>query len=116
MATIAQGQDITERKRTEVLLRKANAEIEQFLYTGSHDLKSPLVTIQGFLSHMSDDAQAGRWDRMAAYIRRVQAASGRMVRLIDDLLKFSRIGRIAYEPAGIDLAAVLRDVVSAHVQ
>jgi signal transduction histidine kinase len=116
VATIAQGQDITDRKRSELLLRKANAEIEQFLYTASHDLKSPLVTIQGFLGYMANDTKAGRWDRMAAYTERVQAAAGRMARLIDDLLKFSHIGRIAYEPADIDLTELVGKVVSAHGQ
>ncbi|HVP13008.1 MAG TPA: PAS domain-containing sensor histidine kinase [Phycisphaerae bacterium] len=113
--------DITERRRSEVLLQKANvelgrrhAEMEELLYTVSHDLKSPLVTIQGFLGYLSQDAKSGRTDRLMDQVRRIQKASDRMARLLDELLNISRIGRVVGEPVLIDLGKLVREVVSAH--
>jgi signal transduction histidine kinase len=117
------GLDVSVRKRAEQSLRKVNAElarknadIEQLLYTVSHDLKSPLVTIQGFLGLLGSDAKAARLDRVLDYSQRVQNAANRMGRLLDDLLNFNRIGRVANEPVSINLTELVREVVSSHAQ
>jgi signal transduction histidine kinase len=96
-------------------LDRKRQEMEQLLYTVSHDLKSPLVTIQGFLGYVVSDAQAGRLDRLVGHCQRVQNAADRMVRLIDDLLGFSRIGRIAMVTSSVNLAELVRDVAASHV-
>jgi signal transduction histidine kinase len=60
----------------------------------SHDLKSPLVTIRGFLGYVEKDARDGDLTRLAADIDRIRGATDRMGQLLDDLLELSRTGRI----------------------
>ncbi len=94
-------QDITERKQAdaerEALIRELaakNAELERFTYTASHDLKSPLVTIRGFLSFLERDALEGNQEQLKADIQRIHRATERMGRLVDELLELSRVGRV----------------------
>jgi two-component system CheB/CheR fusion protein len=114
-------EDVTERKRAEeaVLmlnreLEEKNAEMEQFAYTVSHDLKSPLVTIRGFIGHVQRDVSEGRMDRVADYSQRIDGATGRMSRLIDNLLDLSRIGRVAAESSPIPLAETIQRICRTH--
>ena len=94
-------QDISERKRAEAerenLIRELegrNAELERFTYTVSHDLKSPLITIRGFLGFLQKDAQSGNTERLAADIKRIGDAADKMQRLLNELLELSRVGRL----------------------
>lgn len=93
--------DITEQKISKQLIDKyvkdlemKNAELERFTYTVSHDLKSPVITIKGFLGMIVKDAKEGRFDRMEKDIMRISNAADKMQELLDDLLNLSRIGRI----------------------
>ncbi|MCC6499450.1 MAG: PAS domain S-box protein [Anaerolineales bacterium] len=103
-------QDITERKRIEQeredLIRELeakNAELEQFTYTVSHDLKAPLITIKGFLGLLSQDTHDGNTERVASDVRRISDATDKMHNLLNDLLELSRIGRVMNEPLEVDL-------------
>jgi PAS domain S-box-containing protein len=97
-ATIAQGQDITDRKDVERELVRSNAELEQFAYVASHDLKEPLRMISGFLELLSVRYE-GKIDSEAdEFIRFAIDGAKRMNWLIEDLLQFSRIGRTAWKP------------------
>ena len=94
-------QDITERKKVEAereaLIRELeakNAELERFAYTVSHDLKSPLITIRGFLSFVEQDAESGNLERVRADLGRIRDAVDKMQRLLSELLELSRIGRV----------------------
>lgn len=94
-------EDITLRKKAEAEqklliqeLAHKNAELEQFTYTASHDLKSPLITIGGFLGFLEQDAIAGRVDRVQQDVSRIREAIQKMKRLLDELLELSRIGRM----------------------
>ncbi len=75
-------------------LEARNAELERFTYVVSHDLKSPLVTVRGFLSYVERDAKAGRPDRVESDLARIRAATDRMGQLLEDLLSLSRTGRV----------------------
>ncbi|MCC6612335.1 MAG: PAS domain S-box protein [Anaerolineae bacterium] len=99
------GIDITPRKRAEseresliVELEAKNAELERFTYTVSHDLKSPLITIRGFLGYLESDARNGNFERMSADIERIGNATVKMERLLNELLELSRIGRKTNPP------------------
>jgi signal transduction histidine kinase len=109
-------QDITERKRVEdererliSELERRNAELERFTYTVSHDLKSPLVTINGFLGYLESDAASGNMDRFKIDRQRIQGAVDRMRVLLDDLLELSRIGRLMNPPENISFEDIARD-------
>lgn len=93
--------DITKRKMTEAErenliadLEFKNAELERLTYTVSHDLKSPLVTIKGFLGYVQHDAATGNVGRLASDIQRISDAVDKMRDLLNDLLGFLRVGHI----------------------
>jgi PAS domain S-box-containing protein len=112
------GSNITERKQAEAqreeLIRELeakNAELERFTYTVSHDLKSPLVTIMGFLGYVQKDALAGDTDKLQVDMQRIAAAAGRMQHLLNDLLELSRIGRMMNPPEEVPFAAIVQEAV-----
>ena len=101
-----------ELKELNRRLRQKTDEIEQFVYSVSHDLKSPLVTCQGFLGVMREDVQAGRYGDLPDSLGRIERAAGTMGAFVSDLLAFSRIGRAGDEAAAeVDLNEVLEEVI-----
>jgi light-regulated signal transduction histidine kinase (bacteriophytochrome) len=91
-------------------LARSNAELEQFAYSVSHDLRAPLRSINGFSQILLED-YAGGFDEVGKdYLRRVRSAAERMGELIDDLLKLSRITRIEMRREEVDLAEIFRSV------
>lgn len=111
--------DITERKREERALRAAkaateaaNKELEAFSYSVSHDLRAPLRAIDGF-SRILEEEYAEKLDDEAKRLLGVlRSNAGRMGRLIDDLLDFSRLGRSELASSRVDMAALARDVLA----
>jgi PAS domain S-box-containing protein len=83
------------RERLVAELEAKNTQLEQFTYTVSHDLKTPLITIRGFAGAIEDDLQSGKNDRMQADLKHIANAAERMQHLLDDLLDLSRIGQTA---------------------
>jgi two-component system CheB/CheR fusion protein len=73
-------------------LGKMNAELESFAYVSSHDLQEPLRKIQTFASRILETETHNLSDKGKDYFNRMQNASSRMKRLIEDLLAFSRLG------------------------
>lgn len=139
--------DITERKRVEVALQRhmqeldganrdleaKNREIETFVYSVSHDLRSPLVNLQGFskelgllcndlralLGRPGTPAEVARQGRdildggMAKSVRYILTAVVRLSVIIDALLRLSRAGRVVYQWRMADLNELVGRVVAA---
>ena len=96
-------------------LSRKTAEVEQFVYSVSHDLKSPLVTCHGFLGLMREDLEAGRLNDVRDSLDRVERAAGVMNTFIEDLLLFSRIGRDENSVREtVDLNGVVTQVIDSH--
>ncbi len=119
IGTTGIAREITERKRAEherealiTELEAKNAELERFTYTVSHDLKSPLVTITGFLSYLERDARSGNFDKFSRDIDRIQQAVQKMQELLKDLLELSRIGRLMNEPVEIKFSEIVKDALA----
>lgn len=110
--------DITSRKEAEVErerlideLESRNAELERFTYTVSHDLKSPLITIRGFLGLLERDIERGNQEKVVRDMERIHAAAGRMLNLLDDLLELSRIGRLTNPPTAVSLNILVTEAI-----
>ncbi len=111
MGAVETFQDITVRKQAEEALRRKNEELEQFAYTASHDLKSPLVTIRGFLAKLRQDLDAGDAERIHRDMHFVENAAKKMESLLDELLELSRIGRKVNPPEDASLQDLAREAI-----
>ena len=114
-------------------LDQQKQENEMFVYSVSHDLRSPLVNLQGFSEELSLSCRDLRelfvrddvpepvrrrglqlMDRdIEESIRFIQAAVGRLARIIDALLRLSRAGRVEYQLQAVDVAATVGKIVDA---
>ncbi|MBL8021055.1 MAG: PAS domain S-box protein [Leptospirales bacterium] len=126
------GQDVTERYRLEAEresliaeLQTKNAELErrrqqleQFMYAVSHDLMSPLVTIQSFAGFIGEHLQRQDFGKVEGDLGYIQRAGQKMQTLLDELLELSRLGRpsAVNENCGIDsLIAEALDIAAGRI-
>jgi signal transduction histidine kinase len=110
--------DITDRVQAEESLRlqseelaRANTEVTRFVYTVSHDLKSPLVTIKTFLGYMEKDLASNDTERMAKDMAYAHTAADKMSGLLDELLELSRVGRKVAPFAEVPLQAIVKEAM-----
>lgn len=111
-------EDITLRKQAEADretliedLANKNDELERFTYTVSHDLKSPLVTINGFLGYLEQDAVSGNMERLNKDAQRIREAVNKMQKLLGELLELSRIGRMMNPPETLSFDDVVKEAL-----
>lgn len=109
----ARAQEVAETSR---LLEQANAELESFSYSVSHDLRAPLRAINGFSLALLEDYGTTLPPDGQALLARVRENTKRMAQLIDDLLVFSRLGRKPLEMGPVDLASLMQSVVEEQRQ
>jgi len=110
--------DITERKRAEEEreqlikeLEAKNAELEKFTCTVSHDLRSPLVTIQGFADILREDLERNEKEKVESDIKHIETAATRMDRLLKDTLQLSRIGRVMNPPGDVPFGELVQEAL-----
>ncbi len=116
--TIATYQDITENERNATMmlqytqkLEHSNRELADFAYVASHDLQEPLRKIEAFGERLVNKYGSLLPDDGKMYIDRMQNAAGRMRKLINDLLSYSRVTTSAKGFERVSLAKVLSEVV-----
>ncbi|MES2688403.1 MAG: PAS domain-containing protein [Pseudomonadota bacterium] len=103
--------DMTEIKAIETALRHSNAELEAFSYSVSHDLRSPLNTIDGFSRLLSKELGESQSARTEHYLTRIQASVGQMGQLIEGLLSLAHVTRLELRYQPVDLSAISREVL-----
>lgn len=92
-------------------LEQKNSELERFNYTVSHDLKSPLVTVKGFLGMLEKDIATGDTSAIERDIEYLNSATTTMGLLLEDLLELSRIGRVANPSTSFPMSGLCHEVV-----
>ncbi|MDP2034068.1 MAG: ABC transporter substrate-binding protein [Polaromonas sp.] len=123
------AQDITERKQAQESILRLNAELEErvrqrtsqlesvnreleaFSYSVSHDLRSPLNTIDGFSQLMERMTLDKVGDQGRHYLSRIRAGTRQMGELIEGLLSLAKLSRDPLRAATVDLAQVARQVI-----
>jgi PAS domain S-box-containing protein len=125
-AVLETNNDITDRKRREeeirslnqelgkrsIALEASNKELEAFAYSVSHDLRAPLRHMVGF-SELLQKATSSRLDDKAQrYMTIILDSAKRMGTLIDDLLAFSRIGRVETQKTPVNLDSLVKEAVN----
>ena len=104
--------DISKIEQLMYELKAKNEELQSFTYTVSHDLKSPLVTISGFLGYLAQDVQKGDVERANKDMLRINEAVTKMHRLLSELLELSRIGRLMNPPEAVPMEEIVREALS----
>lgn len=123
--------DITERKKaaTEIRelneeleirieektadLRKKNTEMVRFIYTVSHELKTPLVTVKTFLGYLEKDLADGNAEQVAADIGFMRSDTDKMVQLLADVVEMTKTGRAVNAPESFTLREVVDEALAA---
>lgn len=98
-----------------VALEAAHQELEDLVYSLSHDLKSPLISLLGYLDYLGIDCGDALGETGSFYVARMTASATYMTSLIEDLLSLSRVGRTEAGADDVDLSAVLAEVVATAV-
>jgi len=118
--------EVRERQRVEEALREnenkreallaelsaKNAELEAFVYTVSHDLKTPIVTIEGFVGALKEDFSEALSDQSKEYLRFMSDAAHKMELLINDLLDLSRVGRLTEHKTRFPFGEVVEEALA----
>lgn len=93
-------------------LSDKNAELERFAYTVSHDLKTPLVTVKGYVGMLQKDLQDGCHARIERDFEFIASATDTMAQLLEDLLELSRIGHVVNEAETVELSELFTQVAA----
>ncbi len=117
IATVGVSKDITNELRLErelqnyaKSLEEKNREMESFLYSISHDLKSPVISIHGFSAALLKEHAEKLGEEARFYIERIKKNAELMERLISDLLELSRIGRVTHTAQKVDLRMLVSGI------
>jgi PAS domain S-box-containing protein len=107
--------DVTQRRfdqqailKNNLELKKINAELDNFVYSVSHDLRSPLLAIMGLVQLINQNHQSA--ESVSKYIRMIAASANRMDDTIKEILEYSRNARLKVETQPIDLREIIQSV------
>lgn len=104
-------EDISERKRAEDELIAANRELDAFVYTVSHDLRTPLTPIIGFAEELQVSCRDRLDEQSLDCLAKIENQGRRMMALMEDLLVLARVGHLPRPLDPVDLNEVLEDVL-----
>ncbi len=110
--------EISEREKAEKIVKKQiedlaakNTEMERFTYTVSHDLKSPLITINGFAGLILEKIKSQEYDDLEVDLNRIVNATNKMQELLKDLLELSKVGRMTNPSTSFNMSELAHEVV-----
>jgi len=103
--------DITEQRKAQEALQAKNSELQSFVYTVSHDLRGPLVSVDGFAKLLADEYSERLDAQGQHYLERLQANVSRMDSMLSDLLELSRVGRTDEPRQAVEVRQVVADAL-----
>ncbi len=103
--------DITELRRAEAELMRINEELKNFVHVVSHDLKTPLIAIQGFSGRLAKNYYEKIGTKGQDYLKHINSSARRMELLIDDLLALSKIGQVVSSFQKMSARAIVDRVI-----
>ena len=106
------AREIRRHELIERALHDTNRELESFSYSVSHDLRSPLRSIDGFSQALVEDAGPVLDDESRGHLDRIRNATRRMGQLIDDLLALSKVTRAEMKRERVDLSDLAAQIAS----
>jgi PAS domain S-box-containing protein len=111
--------DITERKRSEEILarytselERSNEELDEFAYVASHDLRTPLEGITNLASWIEADVADQLPEESRRHLAQIQQRADRLKILLEDLLEYSRAGRLETSLKTVDVAEIIQDTIA----
>jgi PAS domain S-box-containing protein len=104
--------DITERKQAEEQLEAVNKELEAFSYSVSHDLRAPLRSIIGYSQMFEEDFADKVNDEGKRLLGVIRRNADKMNNLIDDLLEFSRLGKMGLQKLEVDMKSLVENALA----
>ena len=103
---------LKELEQKNINLTNAYDEIERFAYITSHDLKSPVRTINIYIELLNKHLQKGQYDAVSKYIEYIRDGAHKMNKLIDSILEFSKVQALNEpSPETVDLESLLNSIV-----
>ena len=105
------NREIAERRSAEENLQKANRELEEFTYTVSHDLRTPITVIVSYADLVKENYRARLDANALEYLDEIIAAGEKMAKLMDDLLALAKVGKIPKEVEPYDSWEIVDEVI-----
>jgi len=104
-----------EQQREKLIqqLTSKNQELDRFAIRVSHDLKTPLITLAGFLGYLSKDIKEGNAEKAEKDFAQINEAAKTMGKFVDELLDLSRVGRITNPPTDTPFDEIVQDALKA---
>ena len=100
-----------ERERLLKELEAKNTELDRFTYTVSHDLRSPLITVQGFVEMLREDLERNEKEKMKGDLKYIENGTAKMEHLLNDTLRLSRIGRMVNPPEDVSFGEIVQEAL-----
>ncbi|MCB0392402.1 MAG: PAS domain-containing sensor histidine kinase, partial [Bdellovibrionales bacterium] len=98
------------KKSNQILLQK-NLDMEQLVYTISHDLKSPLITSMSFIDFLKEDFEAKKYQDVPSSIEQLKKSINRIKELIEAILEYNRAGSLGLNFSKINTQILISDII-----
>ncbi|UII32646.1 ATP-binding protein [Fulvivirga ulvae] len=108
--------DITDRKKYEEEINNLNKELESFSYSVAHDLRAPLRIIDGYVQILTEDCDKDLDQEGLRLLKVISGNAKKMGQLIDDLLNFSKLGRLPVAKSLVDVEKLISRVLDEQLR